>query len=294
MVSFDAFTKNNCKFFSQHYHVITPSTFEYKILFLDLIPYYGQQFAKAIAGALLERQRHWTSQLSNSVILAGAIADAEYKGQAAAKIMVGEEETTKCQNHKLKKVYEEVESKCSTYKKDFTVITKVATFIAANGNIRRELSSHQRIDELSELSLFLYNETRWESRYKVVKRFEELKESIVEIFNKIDQLGEMKQIVDDFLEDSFFSRLSSYLCFLREMNQISLFYQTQRFPTGCFVPLIILHLMNISTPNKAMDPPFLFSFKETLQSAVKYYMFEPILEENNNFLKASLLHPGIA
>ncbi len=208
--------------------------------------------------------------------------------------MVGEEDTMKCQNHKLKKIYEEVESNCQIYKNDFTVITEVVTFIAANGNIRRELSSYQRINDLADLALFLFNETRWESRFKVVKRFVELKKSIVEIFTNKQLLSKWRETVEDFLEDQFFQRIAEYLTFLEEMNRVSLFYQTQRFPTGCFVPLLILHLMKISKPNFQMDAPYLHNFKSTLHSAVKKYMFEPILKNKNNFLKASLLHPGVA
>jgi len=261
----------------------------------DLIPYYGQQYAKAIAGVLLSRQNHWTKQLPMNPILAGTIADAEYKGQAAAKLMVDEEDTTKCQNHKLKKVYEVVETKTNFYKLDFLLITEVASYFAANVNIQRELSSHQRINELAELSLFLYNDTRWESRYQVLKRFLELKESIVEIFRKKGiLLEEWREKVSDFLDDAFFERCRKYLVFLKEMNRVSLFYQTQKFPTGCFVPLMILYLMDLSKPNKQMDAPYLLDFKNCLYSAIKEYMYKPILTTKNNFLKAALLHPGVA
>jgi len=98
--------------------------------------------------------------------------------------MVGEEGTTKCQNHKLKKVFEEMNQNTVFFKRDFDAITEVATFVSTNGNIRRELSANQRINELSELSLFLFNETRWEGRPKVLKRFIDLKESLVEIFKR--------------------------------------------------------------------------------------------------------------
>jgi len=74
--------------------------------------------------------------------------------------------------------------------------------------------------------------------------------------------------------------------FSKKMNRVSLFYQTQKFPTGCFVPLMILYLMDLSKPNKQMDAPYLLDFKNCLYSAIKEYMYKPILTTKNNFFKS--------
>jgi len=92
----------------------------------------------------------------------------------------------------------------------------------------------------------------------------------------------------------FFVRCKGYLFVLEELNRVSLFYQTQRFPIGCFVPLMILHLMKFTQPKENMDPLYLSDLKSCLNNAIKKYMHQPILENENSFLKAALLHPGVA
>jgi hypothetical protein len=147
---------------------------------------------------------------------------------------------------------------------------------------------------VSELAVILFNETRWESRYQVLKRFIALKSELIEVLNICELMSEWKDTVGDFLSKAFFVRCAGYLHYLKEMNKVSKFYQTVKFPTGCFVPLMILHLMQFSTPSTEMDPPYLLDFKSTMNKAVGKYMFKPIICENNNFLKASLLHPEVA
>jgi hypothetical protein len=290
-VSFDAFTKNNQKFFSQHYHMIIPSTFEYLILHLDMIPFYGNLFAESIAAVLKTRQDHWTQ---DKHITSGIIGDADAKGQAAAKLIVGIEDTSKCQNHKLKKVYEVAEENSKNFKQDFQSIVSLVSYVSVNVNVKREIQSFQKINDLLELGLILFNETRWEGRYKTLSRFIELEESLVDFFSKSELLKHWQLNVQDFLESTFFTRCKAYLVFLKEMNSVSLFYQTQKFATGCFVPLMILHLLKFTTPNEYMDPKYLFEFKTALHNAVHEYMFKPICQKENTFLKSSLMHPGIA
>jgi hypothetical protein len=292
MVSFDAFTRHNTKFFSQHYHMINTKTFKYIILHFDLIPYFGQLYADMIASALKTRQEHWTQGMNQ--LIAGAIADAEYKGQAAASRMVGVDDKTICQNHKTKRTYEAAEQNSNWYKNDFNAIKICISFIAQNANIRRDLASFQRIHELVVLAIYLFNETRWEGRYKALKRFILLREALEKLFAKSQELKEWKINCPDFLTPAFFERCQNYVFYLSEMNSMSKFYQNTTMPTGSFVPYMILYLQKLTIPDKSMDAAYLLDFKIALHDAIGIYLFEPVCKTKNNFLKAALLNPSVA
>jgi hypothetical protein len=128
-----------------------------------------------------------------------------------------------------------------------------------------------------------FNETRWEGRFLVVTRLVLLRDSVGSVFDD-PILSEWWDSVSDFLQDGFFDRLIQYSVILGHMNQISLLFHHQGFPTGMMVPLAVLLLY---------DPPFLQDFKQALRDAVDRRMGH-LLTTKNNFLKAALLFPTIA
>ena len=97
----------------------------------------------------------------------------------------------------------------------------------------------------------------------------------------------------DFLEESYFKRLEHYLPYLKELNRVSKLYQTLKFSTGCLVPLAGNHLKLAFQPTEG-DSVALANFKEVFTAAIDRYLVTPILGANNYFLRAGLLHPGVA
>jgi len=78
------------------------------------------------------------------------------------------------------------------------------------------------------------------------------------------------------------------------MNDVSLLFQTQKFPTGFLVPLCIQYLKLQLTVDEYEDVKFLVDFKESFSAALEEYMVKPVFNQCNNFLKSALFHPGIA
>ncbi len=261
---------------------------------LDFIPYFGPQYAENLAGALETRRNHWTE--GTGLLASIGMADAESKGQAAGKLMFGEADMQKCQNHRLKKVYEVGEANSGQYLRDFQALAALASGAATTGAIDDALGRFQRLNDLQELSFVLFNDTRWEGRYRALKRTLELKDSLLtnEDILRSPVVLEQRKIVDDFLTLDYFVRLENYLPVIQSMNDVSEFYQTQRFPVGCFVPLLTKFLEHVTRPKENMEPTFLCAFKASMHSAVKQYLSDPVLCTVNNFLKSSLFHPTVA
>jgi hypothetical protein len=98
----------------------------------------------------------------------------------------------------------------------------------------------------------------------------------------------------DFLDVVYFDRLAKYEVYLNEMNSVSLLYQKQQFPTGCLVPLCIMHLWRFFQVDVAMDPPYLIDIKDAFCAAITEVFVRRFLEKPNSFLATGLLHPGVA
>lgn len=293
--SYDGWSRFGKKFVSQNYHCISPASFEYHIVCLDMCAYHGPQFAELLAGTMAERRKHWTTDLD--LLAASLIADYESKGQAAGKLIFGEDDTLGCQNHRLKKVYEVGEANSASYSADFNALATLASTAANYGNVDKVLRRYQFLNDLDSLHFTLFNDTRWESRYNVVKRGVELRESLVgnEEMHSLACVTDIREDVEDFLEDSYFDRLEAYLEeVLEPMNDVSTFYQTQKFPTGCYVVLMSRWLYERfeSFPNR--ETGAIVEMKDAFRRAVKDYLWTPVSSECNNFLKAGMLHPGVA
>lgn len=299
IVSYDGWSKFGSKFISQHYHCISP-TFEYRPVLLDLIPVHGQQFTEVVAAVLDERQTMWFGGVEESKrpISAGAIADGAANVQSGGKYLFGENDMHRCHNHILKKVVEVGESTSVFFKQDFKATVLFCQHVSGNWALLNYIHFFRRINDLSELVIVLQNDTRWEGRYKVLSRMLELKDELKQAFGQAEQLlpfvSQQRVHVDDFLEDSFFSRLLDYKMLFGHVNDVSRLYQTKRFPSGCLVPLCCKYLKRCFIVNNERDAPHFADLKKSLGDAVEIHLCQAVLKSVNNFLKAALLHPGVA
>ncbi len=107
----------------------------------------------------------------------------------------------------------------------------------------------------------------------------------------MDEVVKMRETLNDFLDRSYFLRLRAYSSYLDLLNSASKLYQTQKFPVGCFVPLVTAHLIEAFQPSR-MDQSFLVDFKRSILRSLEKRM-KPSLTAPNNFLMAALLHPGV-
>jgi hypothetical protein len=291
--TFDGWSRHNEKFLSQSYHLIVPQTFDYKVMLLDMIPFEGQQFAQVVAGALRMRQNDWTAGFN--LLVAGGVADGESKMQAAGKAMYGDDDMHHCANHSLKLCYEDGEKVSGQYKLDFDALVSLSSYAAVNGNVSTFLAAFQKLHDLAELKTLLYCPTRWEGRFILVRRAAIIKDPLIALGNSgMPLITELREKVPDFLRVTFFERLEAYLGVLQKLNDVSLFYQTQAFPTGCFVPLCTLYMLAVTKSDVLMEQPFLVAMKDAFHAAIVSRVKQCVLDVPNNFLKAGLLHPGVA
>ncbi len=299
--TFDGWSKFHRSFMSQNYHGIDSKTFEFKILLLDLIPFPAQKFRETIGAALITRQQYWTDKLGDGVIAAGGLdswakpiaagglADQASNVQDAGDFVWGEDDMSKCQCHVIGRVYVDMEKGAHVYLADYTVMALMCSFIAANGNIMKSLHRYQVAHALAELHVILANDTRWSGRYKAINRVIELAESIVALL-EVPEVKALQVRVPDFLSEEYFTRLRGYRVLLKELNDVTTFYETQRFPVGCFVPLLTIYLLDKFAPS-VMDPPYVVELKREVFASLERRM--SCLSEVNNFLLAALLHPGV-
>lgn len=126
------------------------------------------------------------------------------------------------------------------------VDTLAALFVSVSNsaNVNAMLRAYQDVNEVSA-ALYVYNDTRWEGRVRLLECALKLKKSLPSLklyaaSQKIDQN------CSDFLEDSFFQRLSVYHQHLKMVDNVSRLFQTQRFPAGHLVLLAYLELSKVS------------------------------------------------
>jgi hypothetical protein len=175
--SYDGWSRFDLKFVSQNYHCIDASTFDFRIMCLDLIPLPVEHYAEVIAGSLRHRQDHWTA--GSETIAAIGVSDSASIMRKASKLLY--EDYERCQNHRLKKIYEMGEKGSGQYLKDFNCIVELCQFIAGNGNVSDVLRVFQHTHELAGLVVVIFNAARWEGRFHTVKRFYEMRESLLSI-----------------------------------------------------------------------------------------------------------------
>lgn len=297
--SFDGWSRFGHRFLSQSYHCISPKTFSSYVMALDLIYTPVQHFQEVLGGLLAERQEFWTAGMSPEPIAAGGIADGASDVQSAGRgLWAGEDNTdasdmSRCQNHKLKGAYELLERKDPALK---IVVDSLAAFfisVSNSANVSTMLKSYQRMEELVTSTLYVYNETRWEGRVKLLDCALKLKDSLPELkpFAAAHKIG---ADCGDFLEESFFVRVRTYLEHLDVVNSVSKLFQTQKFPTGHLVVLCYAELYNHFAVNENdMDRPFEQVFKRALHSTILEMLVEPVSSKPTAFLKAAFFHPDI-
>lgn len=293
--TFDGWSKFRVSFVSQHYHGINPHSFTFEIFLLDLVYFPVQKFEESVASVLSHRVDLWTENMTNAPLQAGGLADQAANVQAAGRAIFGDDDMQKCQSHVIGTVYTDVEGAHDLkFNHDTGAVRTLCVFVMQNANVLKSLKRYQRTNELSEMSILLECETRkWSGLIQGLNRFLALASS-VHVLAGVGELMSKAEIrrVDDFLQPSFFERLRAYVPYLSIVDEAITFYQTRKFPVGCFVPLVAGTLLQKFGASD-MDAPYLAAWKaQMLQSITKRMSY--ILESPNNFLMSSLLHPGVA
>lgn len=283
--TFDGWSKFNHSYVSQHYHGISSKSFEFSILMLDLIPSSVGKYRETIGAALVTRQQYWTESFDH-LIAAGGLGDNASNIQSAGGFVFGKSEMSRCQCHMLALCLSDIENLNLDFNSDTSVMSKFCAYVAVNGNVVSMLQNFQEVNGLSELHVLLECETRWNGLFFALERFCLLEESLKSL-KALPVVTDLKDIVPDFLEGSFFLRLRGYQPYLAELHSVSVLYQTQKFPVGCFVPLMSIHL-NCFFQHSNMDAPFVASFKRSLLKAMQTRL-SPTYSSVNNFLKVWLI-----
>lgn len=197
--TFDVWTWRNSKFLSQSYHGICVGTMKYRILAMDLVPANVQLFAEGLAGLLLPRQEYWTSNLD--LIFNGAVPDGAANVQAAAAIMSGDDHGCYC-NHVEKGWYEAVELADPAFALDLESLAHLYVSVAASSTVNSVLKSYEWLHSVTELSLVLFNDTRWEGRVLTLRNAISLVDSLPVL--KTFAVEQSIAGPADFLEEEYF------------------------------------------------------------------------------------------
>jgi hypothetical protein len=97
------------------------------------------------------------------------------------------------------------------------------------------------VNDLASMAMLAAQDTHWEAMLCQLERVVLLRESLVSLL-EIPAILDIAAHVTNFLAPSYFERLAGYIRILTQLNDVSLLYQTQRFLTGCLVPLCIAYL----------------------------------------------------
>jgi hypothetical protein len=302
--TFDGWGRQRRTFVSQHYHGISTAKFEYSHFLLDFIEMRTQKFNETLAAALKERQDHWTAKMPE-IVVAGATADGDEKMQSAGRKLY-DLDMVKCNCHQIQLIWLEARSK-GTISRDLAAMENLVKYVIDNVNINKALQIYQATNELECLNLVISNETRqWSGDYRFINRILELRESLGQL-RKMDAARETAQRnnVKDFLQFDFFERLKCYKEVMEPLHDASLLFQTQRFPTGCFVPLVVHDLKtNYILIDDADEEAHVKELKENLSQGIKDRLchiiehdmdcdFRKCVCEPHVFLKSSFFHPGV-
>ena len=307
-VSYDGWSKHKRSFLSQTYHGISTTSFTYNHFLLDLIELRTEKWKESIAGALRYRQRYWTQYMEH-LIVAGGVADGDSKMQGPGKLMFDEADMSRCTCHQIQLIWRSARSK-GIVSQDLGALEGAIKFVLDNVNVFRSFKIHQLVNGLEDLNLVLANDTRWEGDYRCVERAIRMKESLPVLIEMTEVEAIAKQHkCDDFLSPNFFKRLEDYLVCMEPIYQATKLFQTQRFPTGCFVSLVVDHFL-MFYGNKGFfvredrDDTYLLQLRRQIKEGVDARL-APILSHSNDcdegncecevdvFLKAALFHPGV-
>jgi hypothetical protein len=142
-----------------------------------------------------------------------------------------EDGTNRCQSHKLKALYEEIERKDAEFALHISHLAKLFVSVSNSSNVNTALRAHQWVHDLADSALYLYNDTRWEGRVLMLQCALKMRESLPQLigYAKMQQIG---IDIPDFLEPSYFDRVQVYMECLSIVNSVSLLFQTRKFPAG--------------------------------------------------------------
>ncbi len=298
--SFDGWSKFGERFVSQSYHCIDPASFEYRILALDFIHVQTSHWSEVLSGVLQERQECWTAGLDPEPIVAGGIADGASDVQSAGKQAFGDglegtdDDMNRCQNHMMKGAYEVLEKAAPEFKAAIDATAALFVSVSNSANVNKMLRAYQDVNEISTAALYVYNDTRWEGRLRLLECALKLRMSLPCLKEYATQQA-IGQGCPDFLEDAFFQRLAVYHKHLKVVDNVSRLFQTQRFPTGHLVLLAYNELAKSfqQLPDLAAEPPMETRFRSALHAAIRDGLVAPITTRSNAFAKSAIFHPDI-
>lgn len=294
--SYDCWTRRTQRFVSQTYYGISVSTFDFHVLALDLVFCPAQHFAEVLAGCLAERQELWTANMKPEPIAAGGIADGASDVQKAGKLLWGDkgddDDMSRCQNHRLKSMYEMVEQLDKAFAADLHGLCSLFVAVSNGFNANQVLKAYQHAHALSSAALYVYNETRWEGRCKILECALKLRDSLPVLK---DFAAAQKLVVPhDFLQPAYFIRLDVYHRHLARVNVVSKLFQTQSYPTGHLVVVTYAELSkHFAAVEGIVEYGFETAFKGALHTAIEEILVKPLYSSANPFLKAALFHPAV-
>lgn len=302
-VTFDGWKRHGRKFVSQTYHGICASTFTYSQFLLDLIEMRTEKFEETLAATLQFRQETWCHRFPD-LLVAGGLADAAANMQAAGRSLFADDpdDFSRCMCHQIQLVWKDARG-TGQAGKDLCCLEDFLRFVVDNSALAEALRIHQIVNVLDASKIVLPNDTRWEGQLLCVKRALELKESLMAMA-EMDGLNKWREQVVDFLDATFFRRLQGYVAVMETLNRASRLFQTESFPTGCFVPFVVLDFES-QFREQNLDPSHVAELKRALIRASKVRLSWICRHEESCsldgpchcvpslFLRAAFFHPGV-
>lgn len=188
-----------------------------------------------------------------------------------------DDDMSRCQNHKMKSAYEVLEKGAPEFKAAVEAVAALFVSVSNSANVNAMLQACQDVNEVSTAALYVYNETRWEGRVRLLECALKLRKSLpcLKDFATMQKIG---QQCADFLEDAFFQRLAIYRKHLKVVDNVSRLFQHQRFPAGHLVLLAYLELANSFVPSVdlAAEPQFETNFRRAVHKAICDCLVVPI------------------
>lgn len=188
--------------------------------------------------------------------------------------------------------------------KDIRIMQSFSRLIRGITAYREQLMTAQTVSKQEKLTAVAANDTRWEGYFRMMERFVRIQKSLQQAFSKSPELLSMKQEmgVSDFLNDTYFARIKCYLPALEKLHVASKAFQRKSEPTGALVCPYIIDIYNFLQP-KENDGPVTRQFHSAVLQSLKTRFVDRWLspscdtekvQENHNYLKASLFHCGYA
>jgi hypothetical protein len=115
---------------------------------------------------------------------AGGIADGASDVQSAGKHAFGDgvddndDDMSRCQNHKMKSAYEMLERGAPEFKEAIDTMAALFVSVSNSANVNSMLRAYQDVNEVSSAALYVYNDTRWEGRVRLLECALKLRKSL--------------------------------------------------------------------------------------------------------------------